>query len=66
MIKNVCWSSRYSGQILMQLEFSPQFFLENTQISNFNKTASRGTEFFRADGQADRHDEANSHFSQFW
>ena len=30
------------------------------------KKLSVGTELFSMDGQTDRHDEANSRFSQFW
>jgi hypothetical protein len=35
------------------------------QISNFMKIHPVGAELFYADGQVDRHDEANSRFSQF-
>jgi len=38
---------------------------ENTQISILIKIRPLGTELFQADGQTDRHDEANSRFSQF-
>jgi hypothetical protein len=34
-------------------------------ISNFMKLRPSGAEMFDADGQTDRHDEANSRFSQF-
>jgi hypothetical protein len=37
---------------------------KTTQISNFMKIRPVGAEF-RAGGQTDRHDEANSRFSQF-
>ena len=37
---------------------------KNTQISDFLKIRSVGTELFHVDGRA-RHDEANSRFSQF-
>jgi hypothetical protein len=50
----------------MNLDFSQQFFLKNTQISNFIKVCRVGAELFHADGRTDRHDEANSLFSQFW
>jgi len=41
---------------------------ENAQISNFMKTHKAGGELFHADARAetDRHDEANSCFSQFF
>jgi hypothetical protein len=46
-------------------------FSKNTQISNFKKIRPVAGEFFHADGQTgdrrtDIHNEANSHFSQFW
>ena len=34
-------------------------------ISNFMQIRPVGAELFHADRQRDRHDEANSHFSQF-
>jgi len=40
-------------------------FATNTQISNFMKIRPVGAELFYADGRTDRHDEANSRFSQF-
>ena len=40
-------------------------FSNNIQISNFTKIRPMATELFRADGRRDRHDEANSRFSQF-
>jgi len=52
----------------MILEFSWQNL--ETQIWNFMKIRPVGTEVFHADertgGQTERHDEANSRFSQFW
>ena len=60
------YSTRYSCPIVMELEF---FFLDrfskNPQISNFMKIRLVGAELFHADGQRERHDETNSHFSQF-
>jgi hypothetical protein len=41
-------------------------FRKNTQILNFMKILSVGAELFRADWRTDRHDDANSCFSQFW
>jgi hypothetical protein len=37
-------------------------FSKNNQISNFMKIRPVGAEFFHANGQTDRHDEANSRF----
>ena len=59
-------STRYSCQILMKLQISRQIF-EKYSL-NFVKIRLVGAEFYadeRSDGQADRHDEANSCFSQF-
>ena len=39
-------------------------FSKNTPISNFMKIRPVGAELFHADGQTDRHDEANNRFSQ--
>jgi len=44
--------------------YSPRGLLPS-QVSNFVKIDTVGTELFHADGQMDRHDEANSHCSQF-
>jgi hypothetical protein len=57
------WYTCYSCQILFKLESSPQIF--ETQISNLMKIRPVGRELFHADGQTDKHDEANSHISQF-
>ena len=37
-----------------------------TQISNFTEICPVGAELFHADGQTDKHDIANSRFSQFF
>jgi len=51
----------------MKLEFSPQIFKKNTQVSNFMKIRPVGVELlngnWRTDGRTDRHDKANSRFS---
>jgi hypothetical protein len=39
---------------------------ENTQISAFMEIRLVGTELFHADRRTDKHDEANSRFSQFY
>jgi hypothetical protein len=48
----------------MQLETSGQVS-ENTQTVNLMEVLSMGTELFHTGGRADRHDGANSRFSQF-
>ena len=45
----------------MKLEFSRQIFEKSSNI-NFHEKFSVGTEVLLADGQTDRHDEANSCF----
>jgi hypothetical protein len=40
-------------------------FSKNIQISNFMKIRRVGAELFNADRQTDKHDEADSCFSQF-
>jgi hypothetical protein len=47
----------------MKLEFSLQIF-ENAQISNLMKISAAGNGVVPR-GKTDRHDEANSRFSQF-
>jgi hypothetical protein len=51
-------------QISMKLEFLREI-LKNVQIQNFTKFRPVGAELFHADGQTDRHDEANSTFRNF-
>ena len=63
MTNNAYWSSR---PIFMKLEFLDIFFfLKNHEMSNFMKIRPVGAKLSHVDGQMDRHDEANSHFSQF-
>jgi hypothetical protein len=38
---------------------------KNTQLPNFMKIRLQGAELFHTDRRTDRHDEANSRFSQF-
>jgi len=40
--------------------------MKNDQISNFKKIRPVGAELFNADRRTDRHDEANSRFSQYF
>ena len=47
----------------MKLEFSRRIF-EKLSLSDLMKIISLEAELFRADGQTDRHDEANSRVSQ--
>jgi hypothetical protein len=46
------WSTRYSCQIFMKLEFSRQIF-EKSRTSIFMKICPAGPEIFHADGQTD-------------
>jgi hypothetical protein len=64
MIKNVHWSSCKVLLVLMKLQFSRRIF-EKTQVSNFMKTHLEGEELFHADRRTNRHEAANSTFSQF-
>ena len=47
------------------LIFWTDFFFLNTQISNFVQIRPAEAELFRAVGQTDRHDEANTRLSPF-
>ena len=58
-------NTRYSCPNFMNLEFSRQFFLKNTLVSNFIKIRPMGAEF-HADRQTDRHDETNSRIPKFY
>jgi hypothetical protein len=62
------YSNLYSRLILMKLEFSRQIF-EKTSKIKFHENRSSGSRVVhvdrRTDEQMDRHDEANSRFSQF-
>jgi hypothetical protein len=53
-------SARYSCPILMKPEFSRQFFRKIFKYKKFMKIRRVGAKVFHAD----RHDEANSRFSQ--
>jgi len=53
-------SVRYSRQILLNVEFSPNIIKE---FSNIKVTKISPVEAELTDGEADRHDEANSRFS---
>jgi len=72
MIKNVYWSLCKIAVILVIFERNLNFldrFPKNAHISKFTEASPLGAELFhvdgRTDGQTDRHDEANSRFSQF-
>ena len=61
------YSTRYSCQILMKLEFSRQIF-ENYSNIEFDENTFGGSGVVpcaQTDRQTDRHDEASGHFSQF-
>jgi hypothetical protein len=63
---------KYPCQIVIKLEFYPQIF-EKCSNMKFHETRSVGIELFhtnrrterRTDGQTDRNDKVNSHFSKF-
>jgi hypothetical protein len=57
-------STRYSCQIWMNIELSPNRLLKHSQISNFMKICTVGAELFHADRQTDRYKGANIRFSQ--
>jgi hypothetical protein len=60
------YNIRYYYQILMNLEFSGEFFFsKNALILNFMEILPVGAKLFRADRRTDRHVEANIRFSQF-
>jgi hypothetical protein len=52
--------------MLNKLEFSRQIFEKRLKYQISSKIRAVGAEFFHVDGQADRHDEANSRFPQFY
>jgi len=61
---------RFSCKVSVIIRFSSKLnvldkFSESTQISNFIKIGPMGAKLFHADGQRDRHDEANGSFTQF-
>jgi hypothetical protein len=60
-------STCYSCPIVMKLEFSQQIFekYSNIKFYAYPSSGSRVVPCGRADGHRDRHDEANSRFSQF-
>ena len=58
-------STRYSCQILMKLEFSRRIFEKYTKFHENPSSSSPVVPSGRADGRTDRHNEANSRFSQF-
>ena len=62
------YSTCYSCQILMKLEFARQDFEKTSKISNFMKIRQVAAQLFHADGPSDgtyRHDKSNVRFSQF-
>ena len=67
IVINVCMSSCKVPVILVRFRWkfnSVNIFSKNNQILNFMKNLPVGAELFHEDGQKDRHDEANSRFSQ--
>jgi len=68
VIKNVCGSSCKVLFFLVRFSWNLNFldgFSKNPQISNLMKIRPVGAVLFPAGGQTDRHNEANSRFSQF-
>jgi hypothetical protein len=61
--KLICFFFFFLRDSLGRLEFSRQLF-EKYSVSNF-LLRLMGSKLFQADGRTDRHDEANSRFSQF-
>jgi hypothetical protein len=49
----------------LNLNFLDRFSKKKAQVSSFIKIRQVGAELFNAETQADRHDEADSFFSQF-
>ena len=69
MIKNVYRSSCTVPVILVKILWNLNFldrFSTNTRISNFTKLLPVAAQLFHADGQTDRDDDAESHFTQFY
>ena len=56
-------STRYSCQILMNVEFPRQIFEKYSHVK-FHENPPSGSRVVPC-GQTDRHDEANNRFSQF-
>ena len=68
MIKTVYWSSCKIPFIFAQCYWNLNFldsFSLSTQISNFMKIRSVIAELFHTNTRTDKHEEANSSFSQF-
>jgi hypothetical protein len=68
MTINVHWSSCKVtvGLFVFKGNFnSLDRFSKNTQITNFTKICPMEVDLFHAGGRTDRHNAANSHFSQF-
>jgi hypothetical protein len=66
--KNVCWSSCKVPFILVRFQWNLKFLdkvSKNPQVLNFMKIPLVGAKFHGVDGRTDRHDVANSRFSQF-
>jgi len=67
-ITNVRRCSCKVAIILVRFQWNLNFlgrFSKNTQISNFTKLRPVGADLFHEGGRNDRHDAANSRFSQF-
>ena len=67
MIKTVYWSSCEISIIVIRFQWNLNFlgvFSINTQTSNFTNFHSLGANLFHVEMRTDRHDEANSRFTQ--
>jgi hypothetical protein len=64
IINNLHWPSSNVPVFLVFLNFLDRFW-KNIDVSNLMKIRPLGAELFCADERTDKHDEANSRFSQF-
>jgi hypothetical protein len=59
---SVFFQWKYVSLIIMKFEI--HCLVKNTQITNFMKTGTKGTDLFHSCGDTDRHDEYNNFFSE--
>jgi len=58
-------TTSYSWHILIKIEFYRYIFGKHADIK-FHENPPGGTAFYADRQRADRHDEANNHFAQFY